>query len=136
MEDDDLMLETMDEAFTNIASILKDLSSEQKLMRTVAEEQLNSYCQTQPELLLLGLSSLCLDNDNRVKTNALVMLRKVALRMSGEHVLISRLSEQGLLAVQSNLLFALLNKCSFSARLKLCDTVCEIANYLLGMNSF
>ena len=115
--------------------LLNHLSSEQNEMRKAAEDQLNNYWLGQPEALLQGLSFLCLAADDSLKTYALVILRKVALRISGEHALIAHLSEQGLLVVQQNLLSALQNERNMSARLKLCDTVCEIADYLLGMNS-
>ncbi len=115
--------------------LLSHLSSEQNELRKAAEDQLNNHWLKQPEALLQGLSFLCLSNDESCKTYALVILRKVALRVSGEHALIAHLSDQGLQVVQQNLLTALQNEPNISARLKTCDTVCEIADYLLGINS-
>eukprot|EP00842_Homolaphlyctis_polyrhiza_P004970 jgi/Hompol1/5474/HPOL_001964-RA len=124
--------------FELLAQLLAQLSSQDNQVRAAAEDQLNHHwLANQPQILLAGLAFLLATNPApEIRTFAAVLLRRMALRCPpGADEDLSYYSTCGddvRSFIQMQMLQALASELDMSVCNKICDTVCELADHMLG----
>lgn len=129
--------------FSILSELLTSLTSSDNIIRASAETQLNEHWLTQqPLVLLTGLSYLIRNGSSPLKSFAAVLLRRIALKSptnagTGDNapssvlLLCIRQDPSSFGFISSQLLESLIQEEALTVRLKVNDTISDLAAHLI-----
>ncbi|KND04212.1 uncharacterized protein SPPG_01645 [Spizellomyces punctatus DAOM BR117] len=130
------------EALTQLAQVLSQLASADNVVRSAAEEQLNTQLGNQPDILLSALAHMTRQHpDLHLRSFSAILLRRLALKQAANAPKNQNVTyyvwigEGPRTYIQTELLESLKGEQQSVVRRKVADTVAELARHMLEKGS-